>query len=315
MAGRSTRAKPGCDERDHGRGGDRRADGGFPRRPAGEGGDGRRDRRAARARCASTSSRSFRAGPISSTRPAREATAGERSTSRRRRRSSRLRRAQASRSTATAPSPRRRARPTCSRRSASSWSCRPSGSRSRSTSSASASSSPRAPSGFRHAAPVRRELGARTVFNVLGPLTNPAGARAQIVGVYRRELVPVIADVLARLGASRAFVVHGERGIDELSPAGPNTRRGGGGGGVSTRVIDPLELGVPLCAPGDLRGGTPAENAAAINAVLHRRRPGAHARHPPECRRRDRRGRPRRRSRRGPATAAETVDSEQDRRV
>src|SRR5207245_9770697 len=75
---------------------------------------------------------------------------------------------------------------------------------------------------MRHAAPVRRELAARTVFNVLGPLTNPAGARAQIVGVYSPGLVRTIAEVLARLGARRAFVVHGAGGIDELSPAGPN---------------------------------------------------------------------------------------------
>ncbi len=75
---------------------------------------------------------------------------------------------------------------------------------------------------MRHAAPVRRELATRTVFNVLGPLTNPAGARAQVVGVYAPELVPTIADVLARLGARRAFVVHGAGGVDELSPAGPN---------------------------------------------------------------------------------------------
>ena len=75
---------------------------------------------------------------------------------------------------------------------------------------------------MKHAGPVRRELAARTVFNVLGPLTNPAGARAQVVGVYSPHLVPVIADVLAQLDARRAFVVHGAGGIDELSPAGPN---------------------------------------------------------------------------------------------
>ena len=75
---------------------------------------------------------------------------------------------------------------------------------------------------MKHAAPVRRELAARTVFNVLGPLTNPAGARAQVVGVYSPTLVPTIADVLAQLGARRAFVVHGAFGVDELSPAGPN---------------------------------------------------------------------------------------------
>ena len=71
---------------------------------------------------------------------------------------------------------------------------------------------------MKHAAPVRRELAARTVFNVLGPLTNPAGARAQVVGVYSPHLVPIIADVLSQLGARRAFVVHGAGGIDELSP-------------------------------------------------------------------------------------------------
>ena len=75
---------------------------------------------------------------------------------------------------------------------------------------------------MRHAAPVRRELGTRTIFNVLGPLTNPARARAQIVGVYSADLVPTIAGVLASLGAHRAFVVHGAGGIDELSPAGVN---------------------------------------------------------------------------------------------
>ena len=121
---------------------------------------------------------------------------------------------------------------------------------------------------MRHAAPVRRELAARTVFNVLGPLTNPAGARAQVVGVYAPELVRTIADVLAQLGASRAFVVHGAGGIDELSPAGPNFVCEVVGGSVRARNIDPLELGVARCDPSELRGGSPAENAAAIRAVF-----------------------------------------------
>jgi len=122
--------------------------------------------------------------------------------------------------------------------------------------------------GFRHAAPVRRELATRTVFNVLGPLTNPAGARAQIVGVYDPALVPTIAEALVRLDARRAFVVHGAYGVDELSPAGPNLVCEVVDGVVRRREIDPLDLGVARCAPEDLRGGTPAENAAAIRAIL-----------------------------------------------
>jgi anthranilate phosphoribosyltransferase len=121
---------------------------------------------------------------------------------------------------------------------------------------------------MRHAAPVRRELATRTVFNVLGPLTNPAGARAQVVGVYAPELVRTLADVLARLGARRAFVVHGAAGIDELSPAGPNLVGEVVDGDVRERTIDPLELGVPRCDPAELVGGTPAENAARIRAIF-----------------------------------------------
>jgi anthranilate phosphoribosyltransferase len=121
---------------------------------------------------------------------------------------------------------------------------------------------------MKHAAPVRKELAARTVFNVLGPLTNPAGARAQVVGVYSPDLVKTLAEVLAALGARRAFVVHGAGGIDELSPAGPNLVWEVVDGGVREREIDPLELGIARCAPEDLRGGSPEENAAAIREVF-----------------------------------------------
>jgi anthranilate phosphoribosyltransferase len=121
---------------------------------------------------------------------------------------------------------------------------------------------------MRHAAQVRRELATRTVFNVLGPLTNPAGARAQVVGVYAPQLVRTIAEVLAQLGASRAFVVHGAGGIDELSPAGPNFVCEVVDGGVRTRNVDPLELGLERCDPGELRGGSPQENADAIRSVF-----------------------------------------------
>ena len=129
--------------------------------------------------------------------------------------------------------------------------------------------------GFRHAASVRRELATRTVFNVLGPLTNPAGAQAQIVGVYEPSLVRTIAEVLARLGARRAFVVHGAFGVDELSPAGPNLVCEVVDGAVHQREVDPLDLGVPRCAPEELRGGSPAENAAALRAILAGEEQGA----------------------------------------
>lgn len=121
---------------------------------------------------------------------------------------------------------------------------------------------------MRYAAPVRRELGMRTVFNVLGPLTNPAGARAQIVGVYAPDLVPTIARVLTQLGAERAFVVHGADGIDELSPTGPNLVAEVSGGLVREREIDPLELGIPRCAPSELGGDSPAENARVIREMF-----------------------------------------------
>ena len=121
---------------------------------------------------------------------------------------------------------------------------------------------------MRHAAPVRRELATRTVFNVLGPLTNPAGARAQVIGVFSAELVRTLAEVVAQLGANRAFVVHGFAGIDELSPAGANLVCEVVDGKVNERMIDPLELGVERCDPDDLRGGSPAENARAIREVF-----------------------------------------------
>jgi anthranilate phosphoribosyltransferase len=121
---------------------------------------------------------------------------------------------------------------------------------------------------MRHAAPVRRELATRTVFNVLGPLTNPVGARAQIVGVYSRALVRTIAEVLAQLGAQRAFVVHGGGGIDELSPVGPNAVAEVVDGAVHERTIAPEDLGIATCRIEELVGGSPTENAAAIRDVF-----------------------------------------------
>jgi len=121
---------------------------------------------------------------------------------------------------------------------------------------------------MRHAAPVRRELGTRTVFNVLGPLTNPAGTREGVFGVYSPDLVRTVAEALATLGTRRAFVVHGAHGVDELSPAGPNAACEVVGGTVRERTIDPLELGIARCDPGVLAGGTPEENVQISRNIL-----------------------------------------------
>ena len=121
---------------------------------------------------------------------------------------------------------------------------------------------------MRHAAPVRRELATRTVFNVLGPLTNPAGARALVLGVYSPELARTLADALVQLETTRAYVVHGAGGIDELSPCGANLVCEIEGGTVTEYELDPLELGIERCDPGELRGGDPETNATALRSVL-----------------------------------------------
>jgi anthranilate phosphoribosyltransferase len=121
---------------------------------------------------------------------------------------------------------------------------------------------------MRHAAPVRRELATRTVFNVLGPLTNPAGARALVLGVYSPDLARTLAAALVQLDATRAYVVHGAGGIDELSPCGPNLVCEVHSGRIVEYELDPLDLGIPRCLPEELRGGDPATNATALRAVL-----------------------------------------------
>jgi anthranilate phosphoribosyltransferase len=121
---------------------------------------------------------------------------------------------------------------------------------------------------MRHAAPVRRELATRTVFNVLGPLTNPAGARALMLGVYSPELARTLASALLQLGATRAYVVHGAGGIDELSPCGPNLVCEVDDGHIREYELDPLDLGIERCDPSDLQGGDPATNAQALRDVL-----------------------------------------------
>jgi len=128
--------------------------------------------------------------------------------------------------------------------------------------------------GFMFAQAHHPELGTRTVFNVLGPLTNPARARAQVVGVYSPTLVRPIAEALAKLGARRAFVVHGAGGIDELSPIGPSLVCEVVDGSVHERTIDPEELGVERCSLEALAGGAPAENAAAVRRIFAGERGG-----------------------------------------
>jgi anthranilate phosphoribosyltransferase len=121
---------------------------------------------------------------------------------------------------------------------------------------------------MRHAAPVRRSLGVRTIFNVLGPLTNPVGARRQLVGVFDEALVLPIAETLRALGSERALVVHGSDGLDELSPSNVSTCADVTPEGVTVGSVDPRELGLAPCRTDDLAGGDAAENARLLLALL-----------------------------------------------
>ncbi len=117
-------------------------------------------------------------------------------------------------------------------------------------------------------APLRREIGIRTVFNMLGPLTNPAGADRQVVGVARAQLVEKMAGALARLGSSRALVVHGDDGFDEFSISGSSTVTELAVGQLRTYRVAPEDVGLARHDVGFLRGGTPEQNAAEMRLVL-----------------------------------------------
>jgi anthranilate phosphoribosyltransferase len=121
---------------------------------------------------------------------------------------------------------------------------------------------------MRHAGPVRRQLGVRTIFNVLGPLTNPVGARRQVVGVFAPELVETLANVLHLLGTEHAIVVHGLDGLDELSPASVSLCATVTPDGVKLGRVDPAELDIAPCTLDDLRGGGPRDNAELALRVL-----------------------------------------------
>ncbi len=128
---------------------------------------------------------------------------------------------------------------------------------------------------MRHVVPVRRELGVTTIMNLLGPLTNPAGARRQVVGVADPAFLDLVVHALAELGHERAMVVHGEPGLDEISPCGPTHVAELRGGAVSTWRVAPRDLGLEAVAPGELAGGEPDRNAEVIRAVLAGRDRGA----------------------------------------
>ena len=121
---------------------------------------------------------------------------------------------------------------------------------------------------MRHAIPLRRELGVPTVFNFLGPLTNPAGARHQALGVSDRTMAPKMASVLARTGSAHALVLHGSDGLDEITLSGSTRVWELKGGEVTEWEIDPQALGVAAAPRESLRGGPPAENAETALAVL-----------------------------------------------
>ncbi|MEO6213646.1 MAG: anthranilate phosphoribosyltransferase [Vicinamibacterales bacterium] len=121
---------------------------------------------------------------------------------------------------------------------------------------------------MRHAAPARRDLGIRTAFNLLGPLTNPAGAARQLVGVPRPELTELVARSLAMLGAERAWVVHGADGLDEISTTGYTKVSEYRGGAVNTFYVHPSDFKLPKARPEALTGGDAARNAEMARAIL-----------------------------------------------
>jgi anthranilate phosphoribosyltransferase len=121
---------------------------------------------------------------------------------------------------------------------------------------------------MKHVMPSRAELGTRTIFNILGPLTNPAGVKRQLTGVYASHLLRPMAETLGRLGSERAWLVHGSDGTDELSIAGTSRVAELRDGAVEEREVHPEEAGLPVHRFEDILGGTPEENGVAFRALL-----------------------------------------------
>jgi len=121
---------------------------------------------------------------------------------------------------------------------------------------------------MRHVAPVREEMGLRTLFNLLGPLSNPAGTRRQLLGVFAERWVTPLAEVLGLLGAERAWVVHGSDGLDELTVTGPSSVAEWHQGRVTRFEVTPEAAGLPRAPADSLKGGDAAYNAAALRRLL-----------------------------------------------
>ncbi|MBG54053.1 MAG: anthranilate phosphoribosyltransferase [Rhodobiaceae bacterium] len=123
-------------------------------------------------------------------------------------------------------------------------------------------------SAMKYVGPTRAELGTRTIFNLLGPLSNPAGAPFQVMGVFAQKWVEPLAQVLKNLGSARVWVVHGSDGLDELTTTGPSFVAELKDGKVSTFEISPEDAGLTRAKPADLKGGDPEENTAAVRRLL-----------------------------------------------
>ena len=128
---------------------------------------------------------------------------------------------------------------------------------------------------MRFAGPVRKELGIRTVFNIIGPLANPAFASLQLLGVYKKELVEPLAKVLANLGVKRGIVVYGNDGIDEVTVSSPNTIAEINDGEITTYTLDPQAFGFTPCKKSDLMGGDAKINAGITYDILSGKEQGA----------------------------------------
>ena len=121
---------------------------------------------------------------------------------------------------------------------------------------------------MKHVAAVRKSLGFRTIFNLLGPLANPAGTKFQLIGVYDRKFLLPMAEALRRMGTERAWVVHGHDGLDEITVTGPTHIAVLENGAAMEKTLFPDDFGLPVCKPEDLKGGDAAHNAGALRQLL-----------------------------------------------